>query len=134
MVTRTSSPTSKTSARESPRGAPVSNPIRSSRSSAPSNRAPRGSASFSAPPVRAVGEARLGAVTPCTSTSALLGFVLSGSASLLTLLLSLLLRLGDVQPLEVEREPGRLQRSPEPAHELVIPPAATEDVTERRVV
>ena len=46
----------------------------------------------------------------------------------------LLLRLGDVQALEVEREAGRGQRAAEAAHQLVVAAAAAEDVAERRVV
>ena len=46
----------------------------------------------------------------------------------------LLLGLRDVQALEVEREAGRRQRAAEAAHELVVAPAAAEDVAERRVV
>ena len=46
----------------------------------------------------------------------------------------LLLRLGDVDALEVEREARRGQRAAEAAHELVVAAAAAEDVAERRVV
>ena len=46
----------------------------------------------------------------------------------------LLLGLGDVQALQVEREAGRRQRAAEAAHQLVVAAAAAEDVAERRVV
>ena len=39
-----------------------------------------------------------------------------------------------MEALEEEREPDRRQRPAEAAHQVVVAPAAAEDVTERRVV
>ena len=47
---------------------------------------------------------------------------------------SLLLGLRDVHPLQVEREAHRGQAPAEPPHQLVVAPAAAEDVAKRRVV
>ena len=105
MVTSISSPTSKVSARESPRGSAVSMPMASSRSRVPLVQ-------------RAT---RYRELQPAHRALALL----RGRQALF-------LRLGDVHALQEQGEAGRRQRAAEAAHQLVVAPASAEHVADAR--